>query len=173
MNNNEDEIFVRNFSLVLAGLLVIGLIAFILANVVTEKFAGASGDSEIIAERIAPVGAPNTSEAAIVFETSKNANAGAPPNTPKESMAEVEDGKVVYEKVCTVCHAQGIAGAPKFADISAWSSRLAKGKQALYANAINGYMGDAGYMPAKGGDMKLHDDSVRAAVDYMLTSLEN
>jgi cytochrome c5 len=28
-------------------------------------------------------------------------------------------------------------------------------------------------MPAKGGDMKLHDDSVRAAVDYMLTSLEN
>ncbi|MBT4205615.1 MAG: cytochrome c5 family protein [Proteobacteria bacterium] len=172
MNNNEDEIFVRNFSLVLAGLLVIGLIAFILANVVTEKFAGASGDSEIIAERIAPVGAPNTSEAAIVFETSKNANAGAP-KTPKESMAEVEDGKVVYDKVCTVCHAQGIAGAPKFADISAWSSRLAKGKQALYANAINGYMGDAGYMPAKGGDMKLHDDSVRAAVDYMLTSLEN
>lgn len=172
MNNNEDEIFVRNFSLVLAGLVIIGLIAFVLANVVTEKFAGTSGDSAIIAERISPVGAPNTSEAAIVFETSKKADAGSP-NTPKESTAEVEGGKVVYEKVCTVCHAQGIAGAPKFADTSAWSSRLAKGKQALYANAINGYMGDAGYMPAKGGDMKLHDDSVRAAVDYMLTSLEN
>ena len=172
MNNNEDEIFVRNFSLVLAGLVIIGLIAFVLANVVTEKFAGASGDSAIIAERISPVGTPNTSEAAIVFETSKKANAGSP-NTPKESTAEVEGGKVVYEKVCTVCHAQGIAGAPKFADTSAWSSRLAKGKQALYANAINGYMGDAGYMPAKGGDMKLHDDSVRAAVDYILTSLEN
>jgi cytochrome c5 len=172
MNNNEDEIFVRNFSLVLAGLVIIGLIAFVLANVVTEKFAGASGDSAIIAERISPVGAPNTSEAAIVFETSKKADAGSP-NTPKESTAEVEGGKVVYEKVCTVCHAQGIAGAPKFADTSAWSGRLAKGKQALYANAINGYMGDAGYMPAKGGDMKLHDDSVRAAVDYMLTSLEN
>jgi cytochrome c5 len=172
MNNNEDEIFVRNFSLVLAGLVIIGLIAFVLANVVTEKFAGASGDSAIIAERISPVGAPNTSEAAIVFETSKKADAGSP-NTPKESTAEVEGGRVVYEKVCTVCHAQGIAGAPKFADTSAWSGRLAKGKQALYANAINGYMGDAGYMPAKGGDMKLHDDSVRAAVDYMLTSLEN
>ena len=172
MNNNEDEIFVRNFSLVLAGLVIIGLIAFVLANVVTEKFAGASGDSAIIAERISPVGAPNTSEAAIVFETSKKAEAGSP-NTPKESTAEVEGGRVVYEKVCTVCHAQGIAGAPKFADTSAWSGRLAKGKQALYANAINGYMGDAGYMPAKGGDMKLHDDSVRAAVDYMLTSLEN
>ena len=172
MNNNEDEIFVRNFSLVLAGLVIIGLIAFVLANVVTEKFASASGDSAIIAERISPVGAPNTSEAAIVFETSKKADAGSP-NTPKESTAEVEGGRVVYEKVCTVCHAQGIAGAPKFADTSAWSSRLAKGKQALYANAINGYMGDAGYMPAKGGDMKLHDDSVRAAVDYMLTSLEN
>ena len=172
MNNNEDEIFVRNFSLVLAGLVIIGLIAFVLANVVTEKFAGASGDSVIIAERISPVGAPNTSEAAIVFETSEKADAGSP-NTLKESTAEVEGGKVVYEKVCAVCHAQGIAGAPKFADTSAWSSRLAKGKQALYANAINGYMGDAGYMPAKGGDMKLHDDSVRAAVDYMLTSLEN
>mgnify|MGYP000900610512 FL=1 len=172
MNNNEDEIFVRNFSLVLAGLVIIGLIAFVLANVVTEKFAGASGDSAIIAERVSPVGAPNTSEAAIVFETSKTADAGAP-NTPEEFTAEVEGGKTVYEKVCSVCHAQGIAGAPKFADTSAWSSRLTKGKQALYANAINGYMGDAGYMPAKGGDMKLHDDSVRAAVDYILTSLEN
>src|SRR5882762_5997338 len=30
------------------------------------------------------------------------------------------DGKGTYEKVCSVCHAAGIAGAPKFGDKSAW-----------------------------------------------------
>jgi cytochrome c5 len=172
MNNHEDEIFVRNFSLVLAGLVIVGLIAFWLATVVTQNFASAPGDSETIAERISPVGALNTSGAVMVLKASSKKEDKAQ-KAAEESTAEVESGEVIYEKICTTCHAQGIAGAPKFADMAAWSTRLSKGKLALYENAINGYMGDAGYMPAKGGYLKLHDDSVRAAVDYMLAALEN
>jgi cytochrome c5 len=172
MNNHEDEIFVRNFSIVLAGLVIIGLVAFGLAKAVTNKFGKAPGDSMTIAERISPVGSLNTSNQPMVFNPSSNDSSEAQ-KTTQESTAEVESGKVVYEKVCTTCHAQGIAGAPKFADTAAWTSRLAKGKLALYENAINGYMGDAGYMPAKGGDLRLHDDSVRAAVEYMLEALGN
>ena len=37
----------------------------------------------------------------------------------------------------------------------------------LYANAINGYTGELGMMPAKGGNPNLSDDEVKAAVDYI------
>ena len=48
---------------------------------------------------------------------------------------------------------------------SHWSDRLAKGKETLYSNAINGI----GIMPAKGGVATLSDDEVKAAVDYILS----
>jgi len=38
----------------------------------------------------------------------------------------------------------------------------------LYQHAIEGYTGEAGIMPAKGGNLALSDDNVRAAVDYMV-----
>ena len=68
-----------------------------------------------------------------------------------------------------LCHGMGLAGAPKVGDAAQWTARTAKGPDALYANAINGYQGSAGMMPAKGGRMDLSDDAVRAAVDYMVS----
>ena len=79
-----------------------------------------------------------------------------------------QEGKTTYESVCKVCHDTGIADAPKLADAEAWSERLANGKDAIYANAINGLNG----MPAKGGRVDLSDDTINAAVDYMLSSLK-
>ena len=35
------------------------------------------------------------------------------------------DGKAVYEKTCALCHAQGVANAPRFGDRAAWAPRLA------------------------------------------------
>ena len=65
-----------------------------------------------------------------------------------------------------------IAGAPKFGDAEAWSARIAKGVDALYANSINGYQGEAGIMPAKGGRADLSDAQVRAAVDHMVEAAQ-
>ena len=45
-----------------------------------------------------------------------------------------------------------------------------KGDEKLYANAINGYVGNAGVMPAKGGRPDLSDTEVKNAVDYMTKS---
>ena len=73
------------------------------------------------------------------------------------------DGKKVYDTTCTVCHAAGVAGAPKFGDKTAWAPRLKTGMDALYASALKGKAA----MPAKGGNTALPDADVKAAVDYM------
>ena len=75
-------------------------------------------------------------------------------------------GKKLYETVCMVCHAAGIAGSPKFGDKAAWAPRIAQGLDTLYEHAIKGYQGKNGVMPPKGGSTA-PDDEVKAAVRYM------
>ena len=84
---------------------------------------------------------------------------------PTKPAAELSGkGEGVYKQVCAVCHAAGVAGAPKLDDHAAWGPRLAKGTEALYASAIKG----KGAMPAKGGNPTLTDADVKAAVNYMV-----
>ncbi len=78
------------------------------------------------------------------------------------------DGKATYETACGVCHAEGVAGAPKVGDAAAWKDRIAQGMDTLNQHAIEGFQGKAGVMPAKGGFANLSDDEVKAAVTYML-----
>lgn len=56
-------------------------------------------------------------------------------------------------------------GAPKLGDKAAWDARMAKGKDAVYANALNGFK----LMPPKGGNPSLKDEDVKAAVDFMIS----
>ena len=70
----------------------------------------------------------------------------------------------MYEASCTVCHAAGIAGAPKAGDKAAWAPRLKAGMEALYTTSLKG----KGAMPPKGGNASLADADVKAAVDYLV-----
>ena len=74
------------------------------------------------------------------------------------------DGKGTYEKVCSVCHAAGVVGAPKFGDKAAWKPRIAAGMDTLHNSALKG----KNAMPPKGGMVDLPDGDVMAAVDYMV-----
>ena len=74
-------------------------------------------------------------------------------------------GVAVYAKNCFVCHDTGVEGAPKIADKAAWSDRIAKGTEALYASTINGLDSK----PARGGNPALNDTAIKAAVDYMVS----
>ena len=80
-----------------------------------------------------------------------------------------QSGKDVYTKTCSVCHATGIAGAPKYGNAGDWGPRAANGLAALYTNALKGTPKG---MPAKGGNLTLPDGDVKAAVDYMLASVK-
>ena len=82
------------------------------------------------------------------------------------AFADNEAGKKTYDQACAACHASGVAGAPKLDDKDAWAERISTGNDALYASAING----KGAMPAKGGQVAIPDEEIKAAVDYMVSS---
>ena len=71
----------------------------------------------------------------------------------------------VYTQACLVCHAAGVAGAPKLGDKAAWAPRLALGVDALTASVIKG----KGAMPPKGGS-NASDAELKATVTYMVNA---
>ena len=73
------------------------------------------------------------------------------------------DGKKVYDSKCVVCHAAGVAGAPKLGDKAAWAPRIKTGKEALVQSVIKG----KGAMPPRAG-MGATDAEAAAAVDFMI-----
>jgi len=117
----------------------------------------ACSKQEAAAPAAAPTAAPTTAPAA-----TPTAEAPAP------AVAVNEVGKSVYNKTCSLCHAAGVAGAPKPGDKADWGPRIAQGKDTLYKHAIEGFTGSKGNMPARGGGASLTDDEVKAAVDHMV-----
>ena len=86
------------------------------------------------------------------------------------AVADTAKGQGVYMNFCASCHASGVAGAPKVGDQKAWRDRIGKGSAAMINNAIKGFQGTNGFMPAKGGNSALTDEEVSSAVMYMLES---
>ena len=73
----------------------------------------------------------------------------------------------LYAQACAVCHAAGVAGAPKFGDKAAWAPRLAPGVDGLTASAIKG----KGAMPPRGGSTG-SDADIKAVVAYMVDAVK-
>ncbi|MFT4516757.1 MAG: cytochrome c5 [Gammaproteobacteria bacterium] len=156
-----DAEFYKVFAIV--SVIIIGLAIFIaiLSNVFAGYASSASENYKVqiqsdTNQRIAPSG---------------KINLASNPSIKQEVMvASVSETKIltakeVYNTVCMSCHTSGAAGAPVIGNNSQWSDRLAKGKDALYASAINGI----GIMPAKGGVSSLSDNEIKSAVDYILS----
>ncbi len=77
-------------------------------------------------------------------------------------------GRTIWMENCEGCHGYGIAGSPIPMETDEWRDRLKQDQSTLYRHAIEGYFGpDDSMMPPRGGNEKLTDDEVRAAVDYM------
>ena len=87
----------------------------------------------------------------------------------KAMTADIENGKVVYNKVCIACHMTGVAGAAALDDKPRWDEMAAKGMKTLHASVINGVTeGKYGVMPAKGSCPDCSDKDLYDAVGYML-----
>lgn len=120
--------------------------------------------------------APAVPEAAAPAAPEAAAPEAAPEAAAPEAAAPAEatavagvDGKKIYGNVCSMCHAAGVAGAPKPGDKADWGPRIAQGTDVLYKHAIEGFTGAKGMMPARGGSASLTDDEVKAAVDHMVS----
>ncbi len=88
--------------------------------------------------------------------------------TEKTYVANLENGKKVYSKVCIACHMTGVAGAPALKDKARWTEIAAKGMKQLHHDAINGFTGKHGVMPPKGTCNDCSDQDLYDAVAYML-----
>ncbi|ANG61383.1 hypothetical protein A8C75_02145 [Marinobacterium aestuarii] len=73
-------------------------------------------------------------------------------------------GEEIYNTKCGVCHAAGIAGAPKLGNAEEWAPRAAKGVESLLASAKSGINA----MPPMGTCMDCSDTELTAAIQYML-----
>lgn len=76
------------------------------------------------------------------------------------------DGKAVYDKTCVVCHASGVANAPKLGDKAAWAPRIATGNDAMLSSVVKG----KGAMPPKAGAPDLSEADLKAAIVYMVAA---
>jgi cytochrome c5 len=116
-----------------------------------------------IDERIRPVG-----RVLLMGDADLAAAAAAAVAAPKP-VATVMTGPQVYNAACIVCHQPpGTGGAPPIGDVAVWQPRIAQGMDTLYMHALQGYQGEKGFMPPKGGRVDLSDDEIRGAVDYIL-----
>lgn len=165
MSAEHDKKFFDTFMLVLGGLVGIVALLYVLARIVAantqEKHVLTDPVNQaLVTERIAPV--------AKVAIAGQDNSALEPVQESAAAPAEELGGEEVYNMACLACHGAGVAGAPKIGDKAAWAPRIAKGMDTLHKHAIEGFTGDAGFMPAKGGRADLSDKSVINAVDYML-----
>lgn len=98
-----------------------------------------------------------------------NESGSVAPEVPVFDDPRLQEGRNTWVQICQNCHLMGVVGAPQIGDAENWEARIAKGRNELYANAINGIGHDGSWtMPPRGGEARLTDKQVRLAVDFML-----
>ena len=80
--------------------------------------------------------------------------------------ANAFDVAAKYQQSCAICHAVGVANAPKAFDKAAWEPRLALGMDTLVASVTKG----KGAMPPKGLCNDCTADQYKALIQHMSTS---
>lgn len=141
----------RGRNIVLGSMLLWSLGIFSLACAAPCRQVTAVMTQEAILDRIRPVGTVETESG--VVET-KAANV----------VLDANAGEERYKTSCSVCHAAGIAGAPKYRNAADWKPRMVAGMDGLLKVAIQG----KGGMPPKGTCMQCSDAELKAAIEYML-----
>jgi cytochrome c5 len=155
----------------LAGILLGAVLTFTLLMAMRMEVQDvlARDDPEVAAairERIRPIG-----QVALLGDPDLEAQVAL-----AEAPARVEtqmSGPQVYNEACFMCHQPpGVGGAPVTGVADEWTARIAQGMETLIDHAINGFQGQAGYMPPKGGRVDLSDEEVVSAVEYMVEQVD-
>jgi cytochrome c5 len=164
----NDNQFATTMMTILGVLIALTVLIMVIANILMPG-SNYSQDKLVqgsIEDRIKPVGT-----VAIAGVTPVNANEGggaAGETTVATNDATVNKTAEELYTACAACHNSGVLNAPKLGDKASWAPHVAKGKDTLYHNAINGLNA----MPAKGGRADYSDDDIMKVVDYMLESVQ-
>jgi len=177
VSKEQDQIFFRNFSIIVGVLAVMMVVFVVLARIVgIDEEADMERRAGAVSERTAPMGeisvAGETDDAdtmpAATDEAAMDTSTGV---AAASSGTAAGDGKATYDSTCAACHGSGIPGIPQLGDAAAWAPRIEQGTDTLYSHAINGFTGSSGMMMLpKAGNPDLSDDAVMAAVDYMVAN---
>jgi cytochrome c5 len=129
------------FSFVIPIFIIIGLVYYVTSH--DKPAAGATNVEKSLEERIQKVGTVQI----------------------RDANREMKTGETVYNAQCAACHANGVAGSPKFGDKAAWAPRIKTGFDALWNSALKGKnaMGAQG-----GGDYE--DFEIARAVVYLVNA---
>lgn len=148
--SQQDKAFLTTFIGIFAFLVVLAVVFFAIAKTVTTSDeVAATTDQKAVAENIKPVGEVTVGEAAPAAAASPTARSG----------------ETVVKEVCSMCHATGVAGAPKIGDKAAWAPRIAQGVNVLVQHAMSGIRA----MPPKGTCAACSDAEIKGAVEYLVS----
>lgn len=167
MSEQDDQIFIKRFSLVLVALATFTLIIIAVAATFnsTQQPSENTVRTQAKLDRLSPVASVYSGDTGRA--AAQAAVEAAAAEAPSVAFDGSLDGQLIYDRACGTCHEVGAAGAPQLV-ASAWESRLDQGRDILIDHAINGI----GTMPAKGGRSDLSDEQVVASVDYMLDAIQ-
>jgi cytochrome c5 len=146
--NKTDLVFLKHFAMVIGGLMLLTVVLIAGARWI---YSGHLPEPSAISAA-AKAAAAAAAQAQVAYEGTL-------------------DGGVIYGKLCSACHNSGAGGSPQLTK-TLWSPRVAQGMDTLVKHAIEGYQGQAGIMPARGGNPSLSDEQVKATVQWMVDSLK-
>jgi cytochrome c5 len=168
---NQEQKFFDGFMLLLgvwigaiAGIVLFG--DFAVHGEATHEGDETLSSVSMIDDRIRPIG-----QVALLGDPDVGVVATVP--VASETVRAPLSGPQVYNDICYLCHtAPGVGGAPVHGDAAAWAPRLEQSAELLQEHVLNGYQGEAGYMPPKGGRLDLTDEEILAAIEFMLEAVQ-
>ncbi len=171
---DHDQQFFDSFVLVLGVLIGVAVALVFAARSIAINTAGRYELQDPLVQqeidkRIEPVGRVVMLGAEELKKAQAAAAAAAAPATPGKKLS----GHEVFSMVCFACHAPpGAGGAPIVGNKDMWGPRIAKGIPTLEQHALQGFQGQNGFMPPKGGRPDLSDAEIVAAVHYMASQVD-
>lgn len=169
---NTDMVFLKRFAMLIGFLALLSLLLVALAYLIHYRNPPEVNPrlDASVAHRTAPLGgvhAGDTGRAALVAAQEAAAAAAA----SQVAYGGTTDGSEIYDQLCQSCHSTGAGGSPVLDDKAAWGPRIAQGEETLLRHAIDGFTGEHGFMPPRGGNPALTDEQVKAAVDWMMAQV--
>lgn len=169
---NTDLTFLKNFTLIIIALAILAALLIVVALMIHNR---APTEPSPIAEqrvldRLTPVGGVYAGEtgAAAMAAAADAARAAA---ASQVAYGGTLDGGVIYQQLCGACHTSGAGGAPRMVRAE-WTDRIAQGMDVMVEHSIDGFQGDYGIMPPRGGNPALTDEQVEATVVWMVDNLQ-